>query len=37
VRFGAARHLQMLGVARTDQWAVVFARMRALRDGIEPK
>jgi hypothetical protein len=37
VRFGVTRHLQMLGVARTDQWPTVFPRMRAIRDGIEPK
>jgi hypothetical protein len=37
VRFGVTRHLQMLGVARTDQWSTAFPRMRAIRDGIEPK
>jgi hypothetical protein len=37
VRFGTSRHMQMLGAARTDQWSDVFARMRAIRDGIGTK
>jgi len=35
LRFGAGGTLQMLGIARKDQWADVLPRMRALRDGFE--
>jgi hypothetical protein len=37
LRFGSAGYLRMLGIARRDAWAEAFPRMRALRDGIEPK
>jgi hypothetical protein len=37
VRFGTSNHMQMLGVARIDQWSSVFPRMRAIRDGIAAK
>lgn len=37
LRFGPGRFLHMFGLARTDVWQSVFMRMRALRDGIEPK
>jgi len=37
LRFGAGGMIQMFGIARKDQWAEVFPRMRALRDGFERK
>jgi hypothetical protein len=37
MRFGPGRFLHIFGLARTDAWQSVFTRMRALRDGIEPK
>ena len=37
LRFGSSGYLRMLGIARRDAWDEAFPRMRALRDGIEPK
>jgi hypothetical protein len=37
LRFGSPGYMRMLGIARRDVWAEAFPRMRALRDGIEPK
>jgi hypothetical protein len=37
LRFGPGRFLHIFGLARTEVWQSVFMRMRALRDGIEPK
>lgn len=37
LRFGPGRFLHIFGLARTEAWQGVFMRMRALRDGIEPK
>ena len=37
MRFGPGRFLHIFGLARTDAWPSVFTRMRAIRDGIEPK
>jgi hypothetical protein len=37
LRFGSSGYMRMLGIARRDVWAEAFPRMRALRDGIEPK
>jgi hypothetical protein len=37
LRFGPGRFLHVFGLARTEVWPDVFTRMRALRDGIEPK
>ena len=37
LRFGASGHVQMLGMARKNQWDAVFPRMRTLRDAIEPR
>ena len=37
LRFGATGYMRMLGIARRDVWMEAFPRMRALRDGIEPK
>jgi hypothetical protein len=37
LRFRSSGYLRMLGIARSDAWAEAFPRMRALRDGIEPK
>ncbi|MBV8837571.1 MAG: hypothetical protein JO000_13600 [Alphaproteobacteria bacterium] len=35
--FGTNGFAQMIGIARKDQWSAVLPRMRALRDGFEPK
>jgi hypothetical protein len=35
LRFGASGHLRVLGMARKDGWAEIFARLRAVRDGID--
>ena len=37
LRFGPGRFLHIFALARTDAWPAVFARMRAISDGIEPK
>ncbi len=37
LRFGTGGFLQMVGVARADTWTSVLARLRAVRDSIEPK
>jgi hypothetical protein len=37
MRFGPGRFLHVFGLARTDAWPALFTRMRAVRDGIEPK
>jgi hypothetical protein len=37
LRFGPGRFLHIFGLARTETWPGVFTRMRAIRDGIEPK
>jgi len=37
LRFGSTGYVRMLGIAPRDAWAEAFPRMRALRDGIEPK
>jgi hypothetical protein len=37
LRFGSSGYVRMLGIARRDAWDEAFPRMRALRDGIEPK
>jgi hypothetical protein len=37
LRFGPGGSLRLLGAARKDQWESVFPRLRAVRDGIEPK
>jgi hypothetical protein len=37
LRFGSGGFLQMIGIARADAWADVFNRLRAIRDGVEPK
>jgi len=37
IAFGAGLHLQVYGIARAEDWAAVLPRMRAVRDGIEPK
>jgi hypothetical protein len=37
LRFGVTGYVRMLGIARRDAWDEAFPRMRALRDGIEPK
>jgi hypothetical protein len=35
LRFGSNGHLRVLGMARKDAWPEVFARLRAVRDGID--
>lgn len=35
LRFGHSGHLRVLGMARKDGWSEIFARLRAVRDGIE--
>lgn len=37
MRFGPGRFLHIFGLAGTDAWSAIFTRMRAVRDGIEPK
>jgi hypothetical protein len=37
VRFGSGGILRVVGIARKDAWAGVFARLRAVRDGIESR
>jgi hypothetical protein len=37
LRFGSGGFLQMTGVARADHWTAVLARLRAIRDSVEPK
>lgn len=34
LRFTAGGHVQMIGIARKDQWADMLPRMRAVRDGL---
>ena len=37
LRFGASGHLRMTGMARKDQWAPIYTRLRQMRDGIDPR
>jgi hypothetical protein len=37
LRFGTGGFLEIVGIARTDLWPGAFTRMRAVRDGIDPK
>jgi len=37
MRFTAGGYVQMVGIARKDQWADVLPRMRAVRDGLAAK
>jgi hypothetical protein len=37
LRFGSGGFLQMIGVARAESWPSVLARLRMVRDSIEPK
>ena len=37
LRFGSSGFLQMVSVARADTWIGVLARLRAIRDSVEPK
>ena len=37
LRFGQNGHLQMFAIARRTAWNDVFPRLRAIRDGIEPR
>jgi hypothetical protein len=37
LRFGGGGYLQIVGLARTDAWQEAYPRLRAVRDGIEPR
>jgi hypothetical protein len=37
LRFGGGAHFRLVAVARRDVWDKLFPRLRAVRDGIEPK
>lgn len=37
LRFGANAHLQMFGIARRSAWKDAYPKLRAIRDGIEPR
>jgi hypothetical protein len=37
LRFGSSGFLQMIGIAPADSWATVLARLRTVRDSVEPK
>jgi len=37
LRFGQNSHLVIFGIVRKQDWATVYPRLRAIRDGIEPK
>jgi hypothetical protein len=37
LRFGSTGFLQIMAVARTENWTSVLARLRTIRDSIEPK
>ena len=37
LRFGSGGFLQMVGVGPTDKWTSVLARLRTVRDSIDPK
>jgi len=37
LRFGSSGFLQIIGVGRTENWPSVLARLRTVRDSIEPK
>ena len=37
LRFGSGGFLQMTGIAPVDHWTAVLARLRTIRDSIEPK
>ncbi len=37
LRFGSGGFLQMIGVARTDMWPAELARLRTVRDSVDPK
>jgi len=37
LRFGSGGFIQMIGIARTDVWTDVLARLRTVRDSIDPR
>ena len=37
LRFGGGAFIQIIGIGRADVWNDEFTRMRAIRDGVEPK
>jgi hypothetical protein len=37
LRFGSGSYIQMIGIAPADQWPDVFARLRTVRDSVDPK
>jgi len=36
LRFGTGGYMQMVGVARADEWPNVFTRLRTVRDSVDP-
>jgi hypothetical protein len=37
LRFASGGHIRVVAIARKDAWAAMFPRLRAIRDGIEPR
>ncbi len=37
LRFGTGGFMQMIGMAKTDVWTTVLTRLRAVRDGVQPR
>jgi hypothetical protein len=37
LRFGGGAYVRIVGMGPKDKWADVFPRLRAVRDGIDPK
>jgi hypothetical protein len=37
LRFGSGGYMQMIGIARPDDWSDTFTRMRTVRDSVDPK
>jgi hypothetical protein len=37
LRFGSSGFMQMVGIARVEDWKDAYPRFRAVRDGIEPR
>jgi hypothetical protein len=37
LRFGTGGFMQMIGMAKADVWTTALTRLRAVRDGIQPK
>ena len=37
LRFGTNAHLQIFAIAKRSAWNEVYPKLRAIRDGIEPR